>query len=153
MDDDFKIALATEKDIPELSGLLGQLFTQEEEFMPDHETQSRGLGMIINDPGAGFILVGKMKGCPVAMVNILFTVSTALGERVAILEDLVVDERHRSSGLGSRMVRCAISEARNCGCRRITLLTDDTNVDGQRFYLRHGFTPSSMVPFRMVLTS
>lgn len=153
MEEDFEITLGTEEDIPGLSVLLGQLFSQEEEFCPDNEAQSRGLRLIIADPRAGFILVGKVKGRCVAMVNILFTVSTALGERVAILEDMVVDEHHRNSGQGSRLMERAVSEARKCGCRRITLLTDASNVAGHRFYKKHGFALSSMIPFRLILES
>ena len=44
-----KIEMATTSDIPTLCTLLDYLFSQEVEFKPDHETQSRGLKMILNN--------------------------------------------------------------------------------------------------------
>jgi ribosomal protein S18 acetylase RimI-like enzyme len=85
------------------------------------------------------------------MVNLLYTVSTALGARVALLEDMVVAPQARGRGLGSALLTHAIAHARSQGCRRITLLTDGVNDSAQRFYARHGFTGSGMVPMRMSL--
>ncbi|MFA7351481.1 MAG: hypothetical protein WC009_12035 [Methylotenera sp.] len=67
------------------------LFTQEADFKPDRVEQSRGLASIINNPEAGLILVARHHGGKiVAMVNLLYTVSTALGDCVALLEDMAV---------------------------------------------------------------
>lgn len=145
------IDYATPGDIPALADLLSILFSQEEEFKPDRCAQERGLRKIITDPGTGFILTARKNGRPVAMVNILFTVSTALGERVAILEDMVVAPDSRNSGTGSALLSRAVEESRRHGCRRITLLTDGTNKKGHLFYERHGFVKSEMVPFRKIL--
>ncbi|HYQ38837.1 MAG TPA: GNAT family N-acetyltransferase, partial [Pseudomonas sp.] len=41
--------------------------------------------------------------------------------------------------------------AREVGCQRITLLTDADNAAAQRFYARHGFGPSPMIPLRRLL--
>jgi GNAT superfamily N-acetyltransferase len=85
------------------------------------------------------------------MVNVLYTVSTACGGRVAIVEDMVVRPGSRNRGLGSLMIRRAIEFAGSAGCLRITLLTDRTNDSAIRFYQRHGFAPSGMIPFRLLL--
>jgi len=87
------------------------------------------------------------------MVNLLFTISTALGERVALLEDMVIASKLRGAGVGSQLLEQAISVARAEGCKRITLLTDKTNESAQRFYAKQGFELSSMVPMRLSLTS
>jgi ribosomal protein S18 acetylase RimI-like enzyme len=145
------IAVATLDDVPELATLLGVLLAQEAEFAPDIAAQQRGLSVIIRNPATGMILVARMEQKIVAMVNILFTVSTALGARVGILEDMVVDPAARGSGIGSQLLDAAIARARECGCRRLTLLTDHDNAPAQRFYQRHGFTRSTMLPFRLSL--
>lgn len=85
------------------------------------------------------------------MVNLLFTISTALGGRVAILEDMVVRPGYRSCGAGSKLLQAAMDFAKSAGCHRITLLTDRANESAQRFYKRHGFTLSEMVPLRLSL--
>jgi GNAT superfamily N-acetyltransferase len=142
---------ATTSDIPALSALLSVLFTQEVEFQPDEAAQSKGLSAIINHPDIGAVLVARDGKKILAMVNLLFTVSTALGKRVAILEDMVVLPSARGTGVGSGLLSYAISFARRNEVKRITLLTDNENISAQRFYENHGFFKSSMMPLRLAL--
>lgn len=146
-----RIDQATLEDIPALSSLLGELFSQEVEFQPDEAAQVRGLTLIIPNPHIGAVLVARSANEVVGMVNLLFTVSTALGCRVALIEDMIVSSRFRGSGVGSELLKRAIERARAEGCGRITLLTDETNDSAQRFYRRQGFERSSMVPMRLLL--
>ncbi|MEN6587557.1 MAG: GNAT family N-acetyltransferase [Sulfuricella sp.] len=146
-----QISPATPSDIAALCQLLDVLFSQEAEFMPDHEAQSRGLALIIGNPDIGHILVARQGEAIVGMVSLLYTVSTALGARVALLEDMVVAPSARSAGVGAKLVQHAIEAARREGCKRITLLTDRSNESAQRFYQKHGFALSSMIPLRLFL--
>jgi GNAT superfamily N-acetyltransferase len=145
------IRVAEPGDIPALAGLLAQLFEQEAEFAPDLAAQERGLGAIIADERVGRILIAEEAGRAVAMVNLLYTISTALGGRAAILEDMVVDRAVRGQGVGEKVIQAAIERARADGCQRVTLLTDGDNAAAHRFYERHGFVRSTMVPFRILL--
>ena len=147
-----KIEPAKVADIPQLCILLDELFGQETEFTPDRELQEMGLSEILNDVSVGAILVARKESNKIiGMVNILYTISTALGGRVGILEDFVVLSKHRNCGIGSKLIIAAISFAKFMGCKRITLLTDDDNQDAHRFYIKNGFSRSSMVPFRQEL--
>ena len=143
---------ATTSDIPALCELLHLLFSQEADFTPDHEAQRRGLARIISNPEVGHIVVARRDSQVIGMVNLLYTVSTALGDRVALLEDMVVSPSARGSGVGSRLLQHAIQFARLSGCKRITLLTDRTNEAAQRFYQKHGFSFSAMIPLRLSLS-
>lgn len=146
-----RIELATVADIPELTTLLNLLFSQEAEFQPDIDAQYRGLSNIISNPEIGEILTIRTDDSIVGMINLLYTVSTALGERVALLEDMVVLPQFRGAGVGSKLLQAAIAHARTSGCKRVTLLTDGDNEAAQKFYCNHGFTASTMVPFRLKL--
>lgn len=146
-----KIAKATETDIPALCELLAVLFAQEHEFNPNAKVQAGGLSRIINNSEAGTILVLREGNAILGMVSLLYTVSTALGERVALLEDMVIAPIARGSGLGSRLLSSAVEFARAAGCKRITLLADGDNLAAQRLYQKHGFRSSSMVPMRLSL--
>ncbi len=148
-----QISSASAADIPALCGMLGLLFTQEAEFSPDREAQARGLGLILATPELGTILVAREAGAIIGMVSLLFTVSTALGSRVALLEDMVVAPDHRGKGIGSCLLEAAIDHAHNTGCGRITLLTDRVNARAQSFYRRHGFELSPMIPLRLSLSA
>lgn len=149
------IRTATPADLPALCRLLDQLFTQEAEFTPDRAAQERGLQSIIENAATGEILVACEGERLLGMVNLLYTVSTALGAPAALLEDMVedmvVDAGDRGRGLGTRLLEAAIATARSRGCRRITLLTDADNTKAQRFYARSGFARSSMIPLRLAL--
>jgi GNAT superfamily N-acetyltransferase len=145
------IGIAQEEDIEALSALLTLLFKQEAEFAPDVTKQRKGLSMIIRNPEVGEILTLKNGGQIIGMVSLLYTISTALGARVAWLEDMIIHPQHRSSGAGTQLIQAAIDHARENGCQRITLLTDSDNISAQRFYSRNGFQRSTMTPMRQVL--
>jgi len=142
---------ATVADIPALCKLLDLLFTQEAEFAPDRDAQIRGLRAIVDDPEVGSILVARDGDDVLGMVNLLWTVSTALGARVALLEDMVTRPEVRQRGIGGELLEAAVRYARDQGCRRITLLTDADNERAQAFYRHHGFVDSPMLPFRRLL--
>jgi GNAT superfamily N-acetyltransferase len=146
-----QIATATVADIPQLCGLLDVLFSQELEFSPDSDRQAAGLRLIIERPETGRILMLREQETLLGMANLLFTVSTVRGGRVAILDDFVVLPEHRGTGAGSRLLQAAIALAKEEGCSRITLQTDADNVTAMRLYRRHGFEQSTMVPFRLLL--
>jgi ribosomal protein S18 acetylase RimI-like enzyme len=145
------IELAQPADIPALSGLLGALFAQEHEFSPDPDAQARGLAAILAAPALGAVLVARRDGVVVGMANLLFSISTALGARVAVLDDFVVAPSARGAGIGSALMARALAFAREAGCRRISLHTDHDNHVAQALYRRHGFELSSMLPMRQLL--
>lgn len=142
-------SIATTADIPALVDLLALLFSQEQEFSVNRPAHEQGLHRIITTPALGHIMVAKHQQQPIGMVSLLYSVSTALGGRVAWLEDMIIDPRHRQAGLGSELLRYAIHHAQQQGCQRITLLTDHDNIVAQNFYQKQGFQPSSMLPMRL----
>jgi ribosomal protein S18 acetylase RimI-like enzyme len=146
-----QIEKATVNDIPELCDLLAVLFSQEAEFEDDGSAQQTGLLAIINNPDLGIILLARHNNNVVAMVSLLFSISTALGGRVAMLEDMVVLPEQRGFGIGSELLTAAIKTARESGCQRLTLLTDSDNEIAQGFYEKHGFVRSQMLAFRRLL--
>ena len=146
-----KLTKAIHSDISELIALLKSLFEQEEEFEPNPEAQRKALSKIILDPKIGIILVARDDEKILGMINLLFTESTALGAKVAILEDMVVLSKSRGEGIGSQLVDYAIGEAKKEGCKRITLLTDIENTKAQSFYQKKGFVKSKMTPYRLLL--
>jgi len=149
--EDISIRRATAADLPALCGLLEALFTAEAEFQPDAALQRAGLKAILADPNVGRILVAESEGEPIGMASLLYTVSTALGGRAAFLEDMVVAAPARGAGVGGALVEAALEQARADGALRVTLLTDGDNDGAHRFYRRHGFVRSGMVPFRRLL--
>ena len=136
------------KDIDILCELLFELFSQEVEFTPNKEVQQKALKTIIVDENIGDIYVATINEKVVAMVNILYTISTALGNQVAIFEDFIVDKSYRNQGIGENLIDFVFEDLKAKNFSRITLLTDNDNLKAHKFYKKKGFVKSSMVPFR-----
>lgn len=141
---------ATQEDVEGMADLLLSLFDQEADFKPDRAKQVRGIHLILDNPHSGNLFVAHDKGQVVGMVSLLFTISTALGQPVCWLEDMVVRSDQRGLGLGSKLLSHAANYAQARGYGRVTLLTDISNRGAQRFYERHGFVLSEMTPMRRV---
>jgi ribosomal protein S18 acetylase RimI-like enzyme len=139
------------KDIDRLCELLDELFSLEVEFIPNKELQSKGLQTIIESDSLGDIFVVKTDKKVVAMVNILYTYSTALGAPVAIFEDMIVDKDYRGEKIATKLMEYVQNYLKENGFKRLTLLTDLDNIKAQEFYKKSGFEKSSMIPFRKIL--
>ncbi len=141
---------AEHTDIPQLCELAGILFSQEQEFLPDEKKQTDAFRQLIANHQRGRVFVLRKGAAILGMVNVQLLVSTACGGDVLLLEDLVVRPACRNRGYGAALLEHVIDFARRSGYGRITLLTDKMNTDARRFYARHGFSPSDMVPYRML---
>ena len=142
-----ELGIARRDELPQLVALLTILFSEESEFSPDYEKQTRALEKILADQSVGTIYEGQV----VAMASLLYTVSTAEGGTVALFEDLVVQPTHRDQGIATALAGFAIAEAKSRGVLRLTLLTDMQNERAQALYRRLGFIDSSMKPMRLKL--
>lgn len=145
-----EISIARMNDLPELTDLLNDLFTQDIEFVPDLKKQKAGLEAIINNQEIGEILVLKGDGQILGMVSLLYSISTALGGKVAILEDMIIHKDHRKKGFGKELLGEAICFSKERNCLRLTLLTDFNNDPAINFYQQFGFIKSEMIPMRLV---
>ena len=149
--DEPHIEQATLEDLPQLTDLLFDLFSHEADFVPNRSKQMRGLRLILEQPNRGRIFVLRQNGTILGMINLLFTISTAEGGFVILLEDVIVHRDFRGMGFGEKLLHHAIDYAKKKDFLRITLLTDRLNDDGVRFFKSHGFFESSMIPMRLIL--
>jgi GNAT superfamily N-acetyltransferase len=151
--DDPHIEQATLEDLPQLTDLLYDLFTQEGDFVPNRAKQMRGLRLILEQPSRGRIFVLRQNGTILGMINLLFTISTAEGGFVIMLEDVIVHRAHRGKGFGDKLLQHSIAYAKKKDFLRITLLADRLNDHGQHFFKEHGFFESKMIPLRLILNT
>lgn len=143
-----RIEPAILEDLPQLVGLVMALLEIEEDFQPDREKQEKGLRLILEQPNRGRIFVIRTDYQIVGMVNLLFTISTAKGGFVILMEDVIIHPDHRGQGFGTRLVEYVIEFARKKDFKRITLLTDRIGAESQRFFQKLGFQHSHMIPMR-----
>lgn len=148
-----RIEPATLEDLPRLADLTMALFEIEADFVPDRARQERGLESILEQPNRGRIFVVRTDYEIIGMVNVLFTISTAMGGFVIMMEDVFIHPDFRRQGYGSQLVNYVIDFAKRKEFKRITLLTDKISDESQRFFENLGFQHSHMIPMRMNLES
>jgi GNAT superfamily N-acetyltransferase len=153
MHDLTRVEPATIEDLPLLTELLMDLFAQESDFRPDYNNQMRGLRLILEQPNRGRIFVLRSADRIIGMINLLFTISTAEGGFVILLEDLIVHQNFRGQGMGGELLKYALDYARQKDFLRITLLTDRMSEQSFQFFEKFGFLRSDMVPMRLYLGS
>lgn len=146
-----RIEPATLEDLPRLVDLTTQLFELEEDFIPDRMKQERGLQSILEQPNRGRIFVVRTDYEIIGMVNVLFTISTAMGGFVIVLEDVIIHPDFRGQGYGTQLVNYVIDFAKRKDFKRITLLTDKISEESQRFFQKLKFQHSHMIPMRLTL--
>lgn len=151
MNNNVEIGFATVNDLPQLADLLDELFTLESDFRPYRDKQLRGLRLILDNPALGRLFVLRDAEKVLGMANALITLSTAEGERVLLLEDVIVRHEHRNNGLGRRLVEHIFAWTKAEGMTRVTLLTDRDNKAALDFYRKLGFEHSHMTVLRKKL--
>lgn len=144
-----RVEPATLDDLPELTELLFELFSQKGDFIPNREKEMRGLRLLLEQPSRGRVFVLRSPIKIVGMINLLITISTAEGGFVLVLEDLIVHNEYRGQGFGTQLLNYAIEFAKKKKFLRITLLTNKPNEKLKRFFAKNGFVESSMIPMRM----
>jgi GNAT superfamily N-acetyltransferase len=145
------LGAATREDLPQLVALLGVLFSQEAEFVPDDAKQTRALEKILSDDSVGRIHVARDAGKVVGMASLIYGISTAEGGLAASFEDFVVLPGYRGKGIGAALLQHVIEEAKKQGVLRLILLTDKQNKRAQALYRKLGFAESTMKAMRLKL--
>lgn len=147
-----KVEPATIEDLPALVELTMGLFSGSDDFTPDQMAQERGLALILEQPSRGRIFVLRNGSEIFGMVNLLFTISTAMGGFVIQMEDVIVHPDHRGQGYGTSLLEHVVDFAGQKDFKRITLLTDKISAESQNFFRKHGFEYSNMIPMRRIIS-
>jgi GNAT superfamily N-acetyltransferase len=146
-----RVEMATLEDLPALTELVMDLFSSSGDFKPDREVQERGLRLILEQPSRGRIAVVRNDDQIFGMVNMLFTISTARGGFVIMMEDVVIHPHHRGQGYGTMLLDHVVDYAKQKEFLRITLLTDRISAESQEFFKKQGFEYSNMIPMRRLI--
>lgn len=146
-----RVEAATIEDLPALIDLVAELMEQQPDFAPDRKAHDRGIRLVLEEPSRGRIFVLRNDERIIGMVNLLFTISTAVGGFVILMEDVIVHPDHRGQGYGTLLVKHVIHFAEQKDFKRITLLTDKLSAASQEFFKHHGFEFSHLIPMRRLI--
>jgi GNAT superfamily N-acetyltransferase len=101
--------------------------------------------------GPGEVLVAELDGEVVGVCQlIVFRHLQSRGGLCAEVESVHVHPDHRAHGIGTALMEAAIRRARDLGCYRVQLTSNQVRNDAHRFYERLGFT-SSHLGFKLAL--
>ncbi len=132
------IEKAKEEDLSSMAELLSILFAIEQDFTIDFDKQLAGITKLFHHEGKE-LLVARHEENIVGMVTMQRLVSSAEGDYIGQIEDLVVKESYRKMGVGSRLLNKMRAIAQDLGYKRIQLAADEANDNAMRFYTRRGF--------------
>ncbi len=139
------IRRATRADVPKVVDLLADDDLGAEREKPTNPlapSYYAAFDEIDSDPN-NELVVADLEGELVATLQLTFLpYLTHGGSRRAQIEGVRVHRSLRGSGLGSRVIRWAISRARERGCRIVQLTSDKRRDDAIRFYEQLGFRPT-----------
>ncbi len=105
---------------------------------PDTELAA-AITPVFADPHAE-ILIGAAGGEEVAYAHVRYHYSVWMAGPECFLEDLFVFEARRDGGIGRQMLGVIFERARERGCRRVRLDTNEENRRGIHLYESVGFS-------------
>lgn len=138
-----RIRRAEIPDIPVMVELLCELFAIEDDFTIYRAKHTRGLTLLLENPDA-IVLVLEQEDNVIGMASVQPLISTAIGEHVGLIEDVVIASRFRGNGLGKQLIERLIDETQQAGMKRLALGADARNVGAIEFYKKFGFATSHM---------
>ncbi|QAY72055.1 GNAT family N-acetyltransferase [Agromyces protaetiae] len=149
-DADYALRRARRDDLPALIALLATDAFRGGEDSTSPEARAgyeRAFDAIDADPANLLVVVEPVAGPDaeqvVGTMQLTLIPGLARGGSTRLqIEAVRIDERLRSGGIGSAMIRWAVDRGREQGASLVQLTSDARRIDAHRFYARLGFEPS-----------
>lgn len=129
-----KISTATEADIDEILNLQTQIYRVKDLAPNAKDSLKKQL-----QNKSCTILVTREENEIVATATIYYIDVAARGRPYALLEGLVVDEKHRSKGIGTQLFKKCIEKAKENNCYKMIFTSGYNREDAHNFYEKLGF--------------
>jgi GNAT superfamily N-acetyltransferase len=136
-----RVRLATTADLDALLSLYVQLSPGN--AAADRNMAARALEGILGREGVS-LFVADLNGRVVGTATLVVVPNlTHNSQPWAQLENMVVADSQRSTGVGAAILRHAIGAAWDAGCYKVQLQSDNAREGAHRFYEREGFAATS----------
>lgn len=139
VDERWRPRLASVDDAEEIAQLLHDFNSEFGEPTPDVAVLAARLrGLLSRD--ATFAIIAGEPAVGLALVTLRSNVWYE--GRVALLDEMYVVPQLRGRGIGSAIIQQLMATSRGSGVDLIEINVDEGDTDAQRFYERHGFSPT-----------
>lgn len=150
MTEDMLIRRARAQDVADIVAMLADDPLGARRENPGDPRYAEAFASVDADPRQ-LLAVADLDGAVVGTLQLTFIPGLSrIGATRAQIEAVRVRADQRGAGLGQRLIRWAIDEARRRGCAMVQLTTDASRTDAHRFYERLGFT-STHVGMKLTL--
>lgn len=138
---------AKQGDLKPMATLLSDLFAIETDFAIDINKQTTALKEFLLHPESAVVLVAEVNNVIVGMVTGQLIISTAVGGKSLLLEDLIVKKEYRGQGIGKGLLISIENWAKNHNILRMQLVADFRNQLAVKFYQKNQYIQSNMTGF------
>jgi ribosomal protein S18 acetylase RimI-like enzyme len=121
--------------------ILERLF---EEFSGWRAERAVSIRKAITNPD-GELLVAEVDGQVVGFLGQFFFEDPLHAGLISFITDLFVEKRQRKKGIGSELVKKALSSAKTRNVREVHITTGEKNLEATRLYQKHGFNRAGIV--------
>ncbi len=140
-----KITPAVEGDLLEIEKLLKELIeTVEDNDEFNIESSIQHCRDLMKDP-SHYMLVAKDEGNVLGFVNFTARKSIMHQGLSGLIDELIVSENSRGSGIGKRLILAVIDKCRELGCSEVEVSTEKSNAKARRFYKSCGFKEDAVL--------
>lgn len=134
-----RVELGRDDQLNEIATFISLLLSEEGVPHSDINLHKNALLQINSHPLNGRIVAATLEGKLVGIATLHFTISTVTAKKVCYLEDVIVEPRFRSSGIGTKIIDFAFSQAVRDGCYKCSLHVGRLNERAAALYERLGF--------------
>jgi ribosomal protein S18 acetylase RimI-like enzyme len=132
---------ARRSDVAPIARLVVQLALS----LQEHSAVTEDYVLRILDSGEAGILVAEGGGEVIGILSYTLRPSLYHAATSCMIEELAVDESHRSSGVGSQLLNCVLTLARDKGCVELAVSAMASNTRAIALYKRLGFEDDAVL--------
>lgn len=142
------VRAATENDIPRILELYEEQLVigvaeAEKQQSPSADNYRQVFSMIEALPGCELV-VAEEQGEVIG--TLMFVIVPNLSHRSlpwAVVENMVVDSKHRRKGIGRLLMDYVLTGAKEAGCYKVQLMSNKSREEAHRFYESIGYKASA----------
>jgi GNAT superfamily N-acetyltransferase len=133
----FKVFSATDKG--ELLKLMERYYESDHLHYSEPKADE-AVTQVLKDPRLGQIWLIEADSKTVGYVALTYGFGLEFGGRIAFVDELFIEESHRSQGIGTAAIRWCMQVCRDQGISTLRLEVTPTNADALKLYTHLGFT-------------